>query len=147
MKKMMFMAVLMVMSVSANAMSNRDARKEALFLSDRMAQELKLTNAQYDDVYEINLDYLRGVSGRSDAYGSGWNRRNNDLKYVLTAYQYVQYMKHNSFYRPLTWDKNGWSLNVYSHHRGVNDRKPDRTVAHNGNGSHSRGSNHSGARR
>ena len=142
MKKMMFMAMLMAMTISANAMVNRDARKEVLFISDRMAQELKLTSAQYDDVYEINLDYLRGVSGRSDAYGSRWNRRNNDLKYVLTAYQYVQYMKQNSFYRPLTWDKNGWSLNVYSHHKGGNNRKSDRTTAHNGSTNHNHGSRH-----
>ena len=34
-----------------------------------MAYELNLTNAQYEDVYEINLDYLMSVNGRNDAYG------------------------------------------------------------------------------
>ena len=56
MKKMLLMAVMMVMTISANAMSYNAARNEALFLSDKMAYELNLTAAQYEAVYEINLD-------------------------------------------------------------------------------------------
>ena len=56
MKKMLMMAVMMVMTISANAMSYNAAKNEALFLSDKMAYELNLTDAQYDAVYEINLD-------------------------------------------------------------------------------------------
>ena len=62
MKKMLFMAVMMVMTISANAMSYNAAKNEALFLSDKMAYELNLTAAQYEDVYEINLDYLLSVN-------------------------------------------------------------------------------------
>ena len=58
MKKMMILAVMMVMTISANAMSYNAAKHEALFLSDKMAYELNLTAAQYEAVYEINLDYL-----------------------------------------------------------------------------------------
>ena len=35
-----------------------EARRQALFLSDKMAYELGLSDAQYQAVYEINLDYL-----------------------------------------------------------------------------------------
>ena len=61
MKKMMILAMMMVMTVSASAMRYSDARREALFLSDKMAYELNLTDAQYAAVYEINLDYLMSV--------------------------------------------------------------------------------------
>ena len=56
MKKMMMMAMMMAMTITANAMSYNAAKHEALFLSDKMAYELNLTAAQYDEVYEINMD-------------------------------------------------------------------------------------------
>ena len=45
MKKMMTLVMMMVMTISAAAMSYNTARNEALFLSDKMAYELGLTNA------------------------------------------------------------------------------------------------------
>ena len=114
------MAMMMVMTISAKAMSYSTAKHEALFLSDKMAYELNLTAAQFDDVYEINLDYLMSVNGYSDAYGKWWNRRNNDLKYVLTAYQYEKYMKLNYFYRPLNWEKGAFTFLVYNHYKNKN---------------------------
>ena len=120
MKKMMILAMMMVMTISAKAMSYNAAKHEALFLSDKMAYELNLTNAQYDDVYEINLDYLMSVNGYNDAYGKWWNRRNNDLKYVLTVHQYEKYMKLNYFYRPLNWEKGAWTFVVYNHYKNKN---------------------------
>ncbi len=120
MKKIMILAMMMVMTISAKAMSYSAAKHEALFLSDKMAYELDLTNAQYDDVYEINLDYLMSVNGHSDVYGKWWNRRNNDLKYVLTAYQYEKYLKLNYFYRPMNWERGAWSFSVYSHYKNKN---------------------------
>ena len=86
MKKILTLAMMMVVAISANAMSYSMAKNEALFLSDKMAYELNLTNAQYDAVYEINLDYLMSVNGRDDVFGIWWNRRNADLKYVLNAW-------------------------------------------------------------
>ena len=120
MKKIMMMAMMMVMTISAKAMSYNAAKYEALFLSDKMAYELNLTNAQYDDVYEINLDYLMSVNGYNDAYGKWWNRRNNDLKYVLTVHQYEKYLKLNYFYRPLNWEKGAWTFVVYNHYKDKN---------------------------
>jgi hypothetical protein len=116
MKKMMFMAMIMVMTISANAMSYKEAKKEALYLSDKMAYELYLTDAQYDAVYEINLDYMMSVSGRNDVYGAWWSRRNTDLQFVLTAYQYKKYVEISYFYRPLTWHNGSWTFNVYTHY-------------------------------
>ncbi len=51
MKKLMIMAMMMVMTMSARAMSYTAAKNEALFLSDKMAYELNLTASQYDRVY------------------------------------------------------------------------------------------------
>ena len=121
MKKMFTLAMMMMaMTFTANAMSYKTAKNEALFLSDRMAYELNLTSAQYADVYKINLDYLMSVNGRNDAYGTWWKRRNDDLKYVLTAYQYEKYLTLNYFYRPLTWHNSGWTFNVYTHYTNKN---------------------------
>lgn len=46
----MILALMMVMTVTANAIIYKDARKEALFLSDKMAYELSLTTDQYEAV-------------------------------------------------------------------------------------------------
>ena len=95
MKKMMILAVMMVMTISANAMSYNAAKHEALFLSDKMAYELNLTAAQYEAVYEINLDYLMSLNGHGDVFGIWWDRRNADLRFVLTPWQYDKYVALN----------------------------------------------------
>ena len=125
MKKMLVMAMMMVMTISVNAMSYTVAKNEALFLSDKMAYELNLTDAQYDAVYEINLDYLMSVNGAGDVFGTWWSRRNADLRYVLTAWQYDKYVALNHFYRPVAWKAGSWTFAVYAHYnRGhfYNDR-------------------------
>ena len=116
MKKMMFLVLMMTIAISANAMSYNKAKSEALFLSDKMAYELNLTDAQYDAVYEINLDYLMSVNHRDDTYGPWWNRRNADLRYVLSAWQYDKYISLSYFYRPLVWTAGDWIFSVYSHY-------------------------------
>ena len=63
-KHLMILAMMMVMTISANAMSYNAANHEALFLSDKMAYELNLTAAQYGVVYEINLVLHYGLSSR-----------------------------------------------------------------------------------
>ena len=72
-KRLMIMAMMMAMTITANAMSYTAAKNEALFLSDKMAYELNLTDAQYDAVYEINLAYLMSVNGRNDLNGAWWD--------------------------------------------------------------------------
>ena len=130
MKKMMILAMMMVMTISANAMSYNAAKHEALFLSDKMAYELNLTAAQYEAVYEINLDYLMSLNGHGDVFGIWWDRRNADLAH---------------FYRPVAWKAGSWTFAVYSHYnrghfynahpkvfvtyRGGNNHKHDRFYA------------------
>lgn len=116
MKKMMILACMMTIAITASAMSYSKARSEALFLSDKMAYELELTDAQYDAVYEINLDYLMSLNGHADIFGVWWNRRNQDLRYVLTSWQYDIYMGRNYFYRPVSWFNNSWLFNIYTHY-------------------------------
>ena len=66
MKKLFFALMMMAVSTTtANAMSYEQARNEALFLTDKMAYELNLNDEQYEAAYEINLDYLMGVTGRA----------------------------------------------------------------------------------
>ncbi len=145
MKKMMILAMMMVMTISANAMNYTAAKNEALFLSDKMAYELNLTAAQYEAVYEINLDYLMSLNGHADVFGIWWDRRNADLRYVLNAWQYDKYITLAHFYRPVAWKAGGWTFAVYSHYdrgrffnahpkvfvtyRGGNNRKNDRFYA------------------
>ena len=84
MKKMFFaLMTMLTVSISVNAMSYEQARNEALFLTDKMAYELNLTDEQYEAAYEINLDYLMGVTGRDNVFGTYWERRNLDLSYIL----------------------------------------------------------------
>ncbi len=117
---MMILAVMMVMTISANAMSYNAAKNEALFLSDKMAYELNLTAAQYEAVYEINLDYLMSINGHADVFGIWWDRRNADLRFVLDAWQYDKYITLAYFYRPVAWRANGWIFNVYTRYdRGL----------------------------
>ncbi len=106
----------MVMTVSANAMSYNAAKSDALFLSDKMAYELNLTAAQYETVYEINLDYLMSLNGHADIFGIWWDRRNDDLRHVLNAWQYDKFLTLEHFYRPVAWKAGSWSFAVYAHY-------------------------------
>ena len=116
MKKMMILAVMMVMTISANAMSYNAAKNEALFLSDKMAYELNLTAAQYEAVYEINLGYLMSLNGHGDVFGIWWDRRNADLRFVLNSWQYDKYVALSHFYRPVAWKAGSWTFAVYTHY-------------------------------
>ena len=81
-----------------------------------MAYELNLTAAQYEAVYEINLDYLMSLNGHGDVFGIWWDRRNADLRFVLNSWQYDKYVALNHFYRPVAWNAGGWTFAVYSHY-------------------------------
>ena len=60
MKKIMIALMMLAIAATGKAMSYEQARNEALFLTDKMAYELNLTDEQYEAAYEINLDYLMG---------------------------------------------------------------------------------------
>ena len=115
MKKMMTALVaLFAFVASANAMSYEQARQQALFLTDKMAYELNLTEEQYEAAYEVNLDYLMGVNTQDDLYGVYWERRNLDLSYILLDWQYRMYLDATYFYRPLYWSGGYWHFGIYA---------------------------------
>lgn len=115
MKRMMMTIVAtLMMAVQASAMSYTQAQREALFLTDKMAYELNLTQEQYDAAYEINLDYLMGVTSVDDVYSVYWTRRNLDLSYILLDWQWNAFRAASYFYRPLYWDGGYWHFGVYA---------------------------------
>ena len=115
MKKMMIALTMMLLTAATGkAMSYEQARNEALFLTDKMAYELNLTDEQYEAAYEINLDYLMGVTSRDDVYGVYWERRNLDLSYILLDWQWNAFCAASYFYRPLYWLDGFWHFAVYA---------------------------------
>ncbi len=115
MKKMMIALVAMLtFAATGKAMSYEQARNEALFLTDKMAYELNLTEEQYEAAYEINLDYLMGVTSYDDVYGTYWERRNLDLSYILLDWQLNAFRAASYFYRPLYWADGFWHFGIYA---------------------------------
>ena len=113
-KKMMIALVAMLtIAATGKAMSYEQARNEALFLTDKMAYELNLTEEQYEAAYEINLDYLMGVTSYDDVYGTYWERRNLDLSYILLDWQLSAFRAATYFYRPLYWADGFWHFAIY----------------------------------
>ena len=106
------------------AMSNSKVRKETRFLTDKMAYELKLNTEQYNDVYEINYDFISGIRYLMDDVlrGEEWalNRyydyldiRNDDLRWVLSSRQYSRFMQTAYFFRPVYVSGGRWSFRIY----------------------------------
>lgn len=116
MKKFILALVAMVMMTvtSASAMSYEQARQQALFLTDKMAYELNLTDDQYEAAYETNLDYLMSVNTVDDLYGVYWRQRNLDLSYILLDWQYRSFLNATYFYRPLYWNAGYWHFGIYA---------------------------------
>lgn len=111
-------------SVSMAAMSNSRVRKETRFLTDKMAYELNLNTAQYNDVYEINFDFIysirylmddviRGYEWALDDYYNYLDVRNDDLRWVLSDAQYRRFLQADYFYRPIYASGGGWNFRVY----------------------------------
>ena len=94
------MTALLTIALSAKAMSYEQARQQALFLTDKMAYELNLTEEQYEAAYEVNLDYLMSVNTQADLYGVYWTQRNLDLSYILLDWQYSAYLAATSASTP-----------------------------------------------
>jgi len=115
MKKYLLLTLALIgMAVEATAMSYEQARQQALFLTDKMAYELNLTEEQYEAAYEVNFDYLLGVNDPGELYGTYWERRNLDLSYILLDWQYNAYLAASYFYRPLYWNAGFWHFGIYA---------------------------------
>jgi hypothetical protein len=116
---------MLTIAATGKAMSYEQARNEALFLTDKMAYELNLTDEQYEAAYEINLDYLMGVTSYDDVYGTYWERRNLDLSYILFQWQWDMFRAASYFYRPAHVHRdqhfgmrNGWDRGDYRGQQG-----------------------------
>lgn len=120
MKKLFLLLLLSVLASGVRAMSFEEAQRHALFLSDKMAYELGLTPRQFEEVYQINFDYLLFVEPGS-VYGNWWRSRNAELRRVLTSVQYAEYERTYHFYRPVHWRDGAWHYGVYGYYT-------DRTV-------------------
>ena len=137
MKKILLISAMMLMvvlqgcvttttPVSASAsMSVSKIRNHARFLTDRMAYELDFTPMQYEDCYEINYDFIYYVStfmpdvvhGYYDAINSYYrylDYRNDDLRFIMTAGQYIRFMSKPYFYRPIYTSASSWNFRIYT---------------------------------
>ena len=110
----MTLVAMLTIAATGKAMSYEQARNEALFLTDKMAYELNLTDEQYEAAYEINLDYLMGVTSYDDVYSIYWERRNLDMSYILFDWQWQAFCAATYFYRPLYWDGGYWHFAIYA---------------------------------
>ena len=134
MKKLtsLWMMILMLcMSIPAmGAMGMSKVRENARFLTDRMAYELKLTPMQYDDVYEVNFDFIdnvrhimddvvRGYDHAVDRYYQFLDYRNDDLRWILSASQYRRFMGVDYFYRPVYTTTSNWLFRIYKVYHDV----------------------------
>lgn len=118
--KRLFLLLLLCTGIglgTAKAMSYAEARDQAWFLTDKMAYELNLTSAQYDAVYQINLDYLMSIDRASDCYGIYWTYRDDDLSCILFDWQYALYATLDYFYRPIRWLHSAWYYPVFDRYR------------------------------
>lgn len=129
----LWMMILMLgMSIPAmGAMSMSKMRQNARFLTDRMAYELNLSPIQYDDVYEVNYDFIdnvryimndvvRGFDYAVERYYEFLNYRNDDLRWILSAAQYRRFMGVDYFYRPIYTTANNWLFRIYKVYHDVN---------------------------
>ncbi len=113
-KFILALIALFTITVSASAMSYDQACQQALFLTDKMAYELNLTDDQYQAAYEVNLDYLMSINNTDDIYGAYWTQRNLDLSYILLDWQYRTFCSVNYFYNPIYYDGGYWHFRIYA---------------------------------
>lgn len=100
----------------ANAMDYETARRQAYYLTDKMAYELNLNSAQYDDIYEINLDYFLQLRTPADVDAVYLMYRNEDIRYILYEWQWAAYRTLDYFYRPVRWLSGAWYFPIYRHY-------------------------------
>ena len=102
---------------SSFSMSRERAREEADFLTDKMAYELRLTEAQWADVYEINYDYFRALEHLGRSYVRESQLRDTKLRYVLTLAQWERYRGIHYFMVPVRAGVRDWIFSIYDHYR------------------------------
>lgn len=117
-------AVLCWVTLPVKAAGLGDIRINARFLTDRMAFELNLNQSQYDDLYEVNFDFLNGIDpyvgdlaysrvAAMDAYYRYLDERNDDLRWILSSAEYLRFMAIDYFFRPIYAVNHCCYLRVY----------------------------------
>ena len=101
---------------ATNAMSYEQARQEALYLTDKMAYELNLNDQQYNDAYEINLDYFLSLNNEADLYKDYLSYRLSDLRHILYDWQYNLMIAADYFIRPIYWRSGVWHFSIYNYY-------------------------------
>lgn len=128
---LMIVCMLGITIPAMGAMSISKMRQNTRFLTDRMAYELKLSPQQYDDVYEVNYDFInnvrylmddvvRGNDYALDRYYDFLDVRNDDLRWVLSSAQYRRFMGAEHFYRPIYANNNKWQFRIFTVYTNVN---------------------------
>lgn len=118
------MIVCLIGGLPVSASGLGDIRLNARFLTDRMAFELSLNQSQYDDLFEINFDFLNSVNpyltgmARSEAaalaaYYRFLDERNDDLRWILSEMAYARFLALEHFFRPVYAVNNVCYLRVY----------------------------------
>ena len=114
---MMTMMVAIFAWTGMNAMDYETAREQAYYLTDKMAYELNLNEQQYNDAYEINLDYLLSIRTEADLLDSRYLAyRNADLRHILYDWQWAAYAAVDYLFNPLRWLNGGWYFPVYRYY-------------------------------
>ena len=144
--KRIIISLLLVMAtcLSTFAMSYERAREEALYLTDKMAYELNLNDQQYNDAYEINLDYFLSLESEADLYADYLSYRLSDLRHILYDWQYNLLLAADYFIRPVYWRSGGWYFPIYSHYSVGHFYYSYPTVYYSYRGGHGRLHYHSG---
>ena len=118
MKKLILSLILACSAMAAQAMSYERAREEARFLTDKMAYELNLDDQQYNDCYEINLDYFLNLTTEEDiVYGNYLAYRNADLRHILFDWQWNIFAAADYFLNPVSWLRGAWHFPIYRYYR------------------------------
>ena len=120
MKRLLLSFAMLFAVLSANALGYDEARVRALYLTDKMAYELNLTDEQYESVYQINLEYFLSINSVADIDGMYWNYRNEDLRYILWDTQYSLYCTLDYFFHPIRWYRSAWYYPIFHRYgRGI----------------------------
>ena len=138
MKKYILSLVLCCLTMSLSAMNYNEAREQARFLTDKMAYELNLNEQQYNDCYEINLDYLMSVTTADDVYGDYLAYRNADIRHILYDWQFSLFAAADYFIRPLAWYHGVFVFPIYRHYTAGHYYYAHPVVFHTYRGGHGR---------
>lgn len=118
MKKNLFtLALALFATMTMNAMDYETARERAYYLTDKMAYELNLNDQQYNDAFEINLDYLLSLNSEADLADARYLAyRNDDLRHILYDWQWTTFAAASYLFRPVMWLSGGWYFPIYRYY-------------------------------